>query len=199
MQDIDDGDAAAYQAEDAAEEDSALYAWEGIYERPWEKVEQASDGTLLSSFRSRYKTRRAQLQPGVKRAVMRSLVLVIDGSRSAGEPDPEMPTRLKAMVDAASSFVRDFFDQNPISTLALLTMRDGRAEQLTESSCNPRQHLQALAELGAGDGKGEASLQNALELSRESLQTTPSFTSREVLMLCASLSTCDPGDSACRE
>ena len=65
---MQDDDATAYQAEDAAEEDSALYAWEAIYERPWEKVEQASDGTLLSSFRSRYKTRRAQLQPGVKRA-----------------------------------------------------------------------------------------------------------------------------------
>ena len=45
-----------------------------------------------------------------------------------------------------------------------------------------------------GDNGGDASLQNALELARESLQLTPSFTSREVVVLCASLSSCDPGD-----
>ena len=45
-----------------------------------------------------------------------------------------------------------------------------------------------------GDNGGDASLQNALELARESLQLTPSFTSREVVLMCASLSSCDPGD-----
>ena len=180
--------------DDEEQLDAASYAWEGIYERPWEAVRVGDDGSLQGAD-SQLRREAREVQVGVKRGVLRSLFLVLDASRQASENDPEMrPSRLAVMVEAASAFVTDFFDQNPISTLAVIATRDGRADLLTELSCNPRQHLQALKTLGEDVGRGEASLQNALELARESLHAVPSFTSREVVMLSASLSTCDPGD-----
>ena len=169
------------------EPDAALFSWEGICERPWETVVQANDGTLHGSGHGRQLGAHLRsVQRGIKRAVIRAVVLVIDSSSAAGEMDAELrPTCLAVMVDIAAAFVRDFLEKNPLSTLAVLTMRDGRTHQLSESSCNPRQHLQALSALAAEGGSGEASLQNALELARESLHATPSFTSREVVLLCA--------------
>ena len=181
--------------DDADDDPDQQYAWEGTYERPWEAVSQAADGSLVGASAGRRRGQARPVQVGVKRGVLRSIFLVLDASKQAADSDADMrPSRLAVEVDAASAFVRDFFDQNPISTLAVIATRDGRAELLTELSCNPRHHLQALAKLGEEGGRGESSLQNALELARESLHAVPSFTSREVLLLSASLNTCDPGD-----
>ena len=116
----------------APEEDAtALYAWEGTYERPWEAVVTASDGTLHgASSRRHHMGISSAVRVGVRRAVMRSVVLVIDASVVSEIADPDMrPSRLGVMTDAASTFVREFFEQNPISTLSVITVRDGRAEQ----------------------------------------------------------------------
>ena len=68
---MQDDDAAAYQADqDAADEDSALYAWEGIYERPWEAVREAADGSLVSADAARRGGGgKVLMQTGVKRGV----------------------------------------------------------------------------------------------------------------------------------
>jgi transcription initiation factor TFIIH subunit 2 len=177
------------------DEEAQLYAWEGTYERPWEAVREAADGSLVRHGGSSNDTTRAVLQTGVKRGMLRAVYVVLDGSRASTIPDPDMrPSRLSVMADIASEFVAGFFEQNPISTLAVLVTRNGRAEYVTEPSCNARQHLEALKRLGTESGVGDASLQNALELARESLQSVPSFTAREVVIISASLSSCDPGD-----
>lgn len=41
---------------------------------------------------------------------------------------------------------------------------------------------------------GEPSLQNTLELAARVLKPLPGHASREILILCGSLTTCDPGD-----
>ena len=45
---------------------------------------------------------------------------------------------------------------------------------------------------------GDASLQNALDLSVSTMRGIPPYGHREVLMLYAALSTCDPGGSVSR-
>ena len=65
--------------------DEHVFAWEGIYERPWDAVVTASDGTLHGAGAQANKKRtRSEVTTGVRRAVMRSVVLVIDASRAAG-------------------------------------------------------------------------------------------------------------------
>lgn len=44
------------------------------------------------------------------------------------------------------------------------------------------------------DAGGDVSLQNGLDMAVEALQAVPPYGSREVLLVFAGLSTCDPGD-----
>mmetsp|Transcript_55279 Transcript_55279/g.91541 ORF Transcript_55279/g.91541 Transcript_55279/m.91541 type:complete len:407 (+) Transcript_55279:95-1315(+) len=175
------------------DEGTQEYAWEGLFNRSWETVEESADGSLRSSVNQRWKRRSQSIHVGVKRGVMRSVILVLDCSRHAADLDAEMkPTRLAVMTEAAIDFVKRFFEQNPVSKLALLVTRHSKADVLTPLSCNARLHVQALK--GLANCGGEASLQNALELARELLSSSPSFIAREVVLFSASLTTCDPGD-----
>ena len=185
METIDDADADAQENE---------YAWEGSFERTWDSVQIGADGTLRGSRQER-RSARQPVQRGVKRGMLRTLYVVIDCSRNAIDQDGEMrPSRLAVMKDAVASFITDFFEQNPISSLALILSRNGKAEVLTMPSCNAGQHLKHLRNIQPGDCRGDASLQNGLDLARDALEAVPSFMSREVLVLSSSLATCDPGD-----
>lgn len=61
---------------------------------------------------------------------------VIDLSAAASAADMR-PNRLSVMVDVAQDFIREFFDQNPLSHLGIVIMRNGVAERLTELSSSP--------------------------------------------------------------
>lgn len=41
-------------------------------------------------------------------------------------------------------FVEEFFDQNPLSQLGIIAMKNKRAERITELSGNIRKHLKAV-------------------------------------------------------
>lgn len=91
-------------------------------------------------------------------------------------------------------FIEEFFDQNPICQFGLILLKDKRAEKLTELSGSANLHLRALKDLSKVALVGEPSLQNGLELARQSLKMIPSHTSREILIVMSSLTTCDPTD-----
>lgn len=63
-----------------------------------------------------------------------------------------------------------------------------------ELSGNAQQHSDAIRELRNMKCVGEASVQNALEIAVSRLRQVPAHSSREILMIMGSLSTCDPGD-----
>jgi transcription initiation factor TFIIH subunit 2 len=98
------------------------------------------------------------------------------------------------MFDALESFIRSFFFDNPLSQLGLLVAVEGRARVLSELSASPEQHIQAMRQ--CTEQGGDFSLQNALDLARDTLSEIPPYGSREVLMLLSALSTVDPGDVA---
>lgn len=90
------------------------------------------------------------------------------------------------------AFIREFFDQNPLSQIGLVTIKDGIAHSLTELGGSPESHVKAL--MGKLECSGDSSLQNALDLVHGYLNPIPSYGHREVLILYSALSTCDPGD-----
>jgi hypothetical protein len=47
------------------------------------------------------------------------------------------PVRSAVMAGAVTRFIRAFFDENPLSQLALIVMRNGVAEQLSSMSSSP--------------------------------------------------------------
>lgn len=90
------------------------------------------------------------------------------------------------------AFIREFFDQNPLSQIGLVVLKDGVAYCLTYLGGSPDSHINALKDKLTSSG--DASLQNGLDLVQSLLNQIPSYGHREVLILYSALSTCDPGD-----
>lgn len=97
-----------------------------------------------------------------------------------------------AIANSVEAFVREFFDQNPLSHLGVILIRNGVARRLTELSGSPEAHIRALR--SNLECSGDASLQNALDLARGILSQIPTYGHREILILYSALNTCDPGD-----
>lgn len=181
-----------------------MYAWEGALEMSWANVKMDEEGRLISEGqdqdehlrRKQHELNRRKLALGqcVRRGLIRYLFLGIDASASMREMDYK-PERLRAAFKASQEFVKEYFDQNPISQLGLLVTKQGEAERLTELSANPKSHIAKLHDYALKNrAEGEASLQNLLELALCSLKAIPEYGHREVLLLYGSLATCDPGD-----
>lgn len=111
--------------------------------------------------------------------------------QAAGEMDFK-PSRMAVVAKHVEAFIREFFDQNPLSQVSLVTIKDGVAHSLTDLGGSPESHIKAL--MGKLECSGDASLQNALDLVHGYLTQIPSYGHREVLILYSALSTCDPGD-----
>ena len=62
--------------------------------------------------------------------------LVLDFSRAASMDDIR-PSRGRHLLDLARQFIREFFDQNPLSHLSLVIVRHGRAEMLSSLAGSP--------------------------------------------------------------
>ena len=56
------------------------------------------------------------------------------------------------MLSICKSFIREFFDQNPLSQLGIIIMRNGLAERLTELSASPEAQVKRLAAYTQGAG-----------------------------------------------
>lgn len=111
--------------------------------------------------------------------------------QAAGQTDFH-PSRMAVVSKHLETFIREFFDQNPLSHIGLVTIKDGLAYRLTDLGGSPDSHIKAL--FSKLECSGDSSLQNALDLVHEYLSQIPSYGHREVLVLYNALSTCDPDD-----
>lgn len=149
---------------------NAAQAWEQS-RRTWETdlPEEGEDGTLdLTTLEAEKRRRLMRDTTPLQRGIIRHLVLVLDMSFAMTEKDM-LPTRYRLMLGYAAAFVREFFEQNPISQLGIVGMRDGVAVRVSDLSGNPTEHLQKLKALESQDPQGNPSLQNALEMCRGAL------------------------------
>lgn len=205
---------------------SAAHTWEdtnsGVL---WENaVQEDSDGNIIvdrnETLHEVIRQRRKRLEQNdysqrhrrIVRAMIRYLYIIIDGSRWVRQKDPMLTTtggsnrtRLEVIIHSCLDFIKDFYDQNPLSHLGFILCKNGEAEIITQLSGNSRIHKLALHSIltqmnttsssmnnDNGNG-GEFSLQNGLEVAGRSLGHQPRYGSREIVILTAALSTCDPG------
>ncbi|EEH16888.2 hypothetical protein PABG_06975 [Paracoccidioides brasiliensis Pb03] len=165
--------------------------------RTWETLVEGADGTIRATVEGLLEAgkRRRVLRDTtpLQRGIIRHLILILDLSSAMSEKDLR-PTRYLLTLRYAQDFVREFFDQNPISQLGVVGMRDGLAVRISDMSGNPTEHILAIQGLRAKDPKGMPSLQNALEMARGALFHTPSHGTREVLIIYGALLSSDPGD-----
>jgi transcription initiation factor TFIIH subunit 2 len=104
------------------------------------------------------------------------------------------PNRHRLVIRLAQEFVTEFFEQNPISQLGIICMRDGIANLISDVGGNPNDHINALEAWRDLDPRGNPSLQNALEMARGLLYHSPTHGTREVLIIFGALLSSDPGD-----
>ncbi|MEW5309751.1 MAG: hypothetical protein WDW38_001613 [Sanguina aurantia] len=81
----------------------------------------------------------------VRKGMIRYVMLAVDLSIAALGSDLR-PNRLTCMLTICKNFIREFFDQNPLSQLGILLMRNGLAERLTELSGSPESQIKKLSE-----------------------------------------------------
>ncbi|XP_064459620.1 general transcription factor IIH subunit 2-like [Ornithodoros turicata] len=180
----------------ADDEDGKGYRWETEYERTWEAIKEDDSGLLQPSVQDYvHRTKRKQMlsKKNIRLGMMRHLYLIIDFSEAMAEPDLK-PSRLVATLKMLELFVEEFFYQNPISNLGIISTFNKKAEKLAELAGNPQKMVEVLKSSTTKTPCGEPSLQNSLELASQVLKHLPSHTSREVLVILGSLTTCDPGD-----
>lgn len=191
------------------------HAWEDIGgQQTWETaVREDAEGRIIvsggDSIADLIRRRRkrlgqndyAQRNRRVVRDMIRYLYVLIDCSRWVRDKDPSLTpgTRLDATLRVLQEFVQEYYDQNPLSHLGFVILKNGEAEILVHLSSSSKTHkmaLQSVSEMASSEGPkagGEWSLQNGLEVAGRSLGHQPRHGSREILIVCGALSTCDPG------
>ncbi|QLI66765.1 General transcription and DNA repair factor IIH subunit ssl1 [Metarhizium brunneum] len=170
-------------------------AWE-TSKRSWETnlPEEDQDGILnLTVLEAEKRRRLLRDTTPLQRGIIRHMMLVLDMSFAMAEKDL-LPTRYRLTISYALAFVREFFEQNPISQLGIIGMRDGIAVRISDLGGNPAEHIERLKAVEGQDPQGNPSLQNALEMCRGALFHTPSHGTREVLIIYGALLSSDPGD-----
>ncbi|XP_061586153.1 general transcription factor IIH subunit 2 [Cololabis saira] len=177
------------------EEPERAKRWEGGYERTWEVLKEDESGSLKATVEEiLHQSRRRRVTEShgrVRLGMMRHLYVVIDCSRSMEDQDLK-PNRLTSTLKLMESFIDEYFDQNPISQVGIITTKNKRAEKLTDLAGNPKKHVSALRKAVDTPCVGEPSLYNALSLATQTLRHVPGHTSREILIILSSLTTCDP-------
>lgn len=131
---------------------------EGRYERvyedehSWEQLEEDEFGNLRSkttAIDDRARRRRllsSAASARIRRGMIRYMELIIDLSRAASLTDMR-PIRSAVMFDVVQTFIRNFFNENPLSQLGVIILRNGVAEKLTELSSSPVRFLSCFLEV----------------------------------------------------
>ncbi|EGO56627.1 hypothetical protein NEUTE1DRAFT_84011 [Neurospora tetrasperma FGSC 2508] len=142
-------------------------SWEDV-KRSWDTVlETADSGLSIAEIREAEKRRRLLRDTTpLQRGIIRHLMLVLDMSFAMADKDL-LPNRYRVVLNNAIGFVREYFEQNPISQLGIVGMRDGIAVRISDLSGNPAEHIE---------------------------NQTPSHATREVLIIYGALVSIDPGD-----
>ncbi|KAG8626184.1 hypothetical protein KVT40_006585 [Elsinoe batatas] len=175
----------------------ATQAWEASAHRNWDLQEDASGSltsTLTNLEEAAKRKRLLKDTTPLQRGIIRHVLLVLDLSTAMLEKDLR-PSRFLLTIQYVVQFIGEFFEQNPISQLGILGMRDGVAVRISEVGGNPVEHINAVRGLRSNyEPKGNPSLQNALEMARAGLYHAPSHGTREVVIILGALLSSDPGD-----
>lgn len=172
------------------------YRWEKDYEKSWEAIKENEDGLLQPSIEEmiqRNKRRRALQKKNLRLGIMRHLFIVLDLSDSMLQKDLK-PSRINCSLRILELFLLEFSGLNPISQIGIIVTRNKKFELLSPMSSDMKGHIARLNKLRDSPCSGEPSLQNSLEAAQTTLKHMPDHTSKEVLIVLGSLTTCDPGD-----
>lgn len=172
------------------------YRWETDYEKTWEAIKENEDGLLQPSIEEmiqRNKRRRALQKKNLRLGIMRHMFIVLDFSEAMTRNDLK-PTRINCSLKILELFLSEFSGLNPISQIGIIISRNKKYELISPMSSDMKMHITNLQKFRDVPCSGEPSLQNSLEAALTTLKHMPDHTSKEILVLMGSLTTCDPSD-----
>lgn len=181
------------------EEPVTGFRWETDYERTWEAIKESKDGRIQSTIPieellQRNKRLRALRKKNLRLGLMRHIFIVIDFSEAMMHNDLK-PTRIACTLKLIELFLNEFSSLNPISQVGLIISRNKRYELISPMSSDMKSHIKLLSKIRENpECSGEPSLQNSLGAAMTTLKHMPNHTSKEILVILGSLTTCDPGD-----
>lgn len=158
-------------ARDRKKKQRQLAAWEEGKFNWLQGVPEDEDGNIaLTQTVEADKRRRLQRDTTpLQRGIIRHLVLVLDDSSAMMEKDL-LPNRFRLTMSYAVEFVREYFEQNPISQMGIVMMRQGVANRVCPMTGNPAELIDGLRAMEKDkEPEGDPSLQNALEMCRGEL------------------------------
>lgn len=128
----------------ADEDDIKEYRWETGYEKTWEEIQEDDSGLIASSIhdiiqKAKRKRQNAK-KKGSRLGMMRHIYIILDCSEAMTVPDLK-PTRFINTVKMLQLFVEEFFDQNPISQLGIILLKNKRADKIAELAGNYKNHI----------------------------------------------------------
>lgn len=131
----------------ADEDEIKEYRWETGYEKTWEEIREDEGGLIASSINEiiqRAKRKRQEMKKSSNRlGMMRHLYIILDCSEAMSIPDLK-PSRFINALKMLQLFIEEFFDQNPISQLGLILLKNKRAEKISELAGNFKNHVKLL-------------------------------------------------------
>jgi transcription initiation factor TFIIH subunit 2 len=78
------------------------------------------------------------------------------------------------MLQYAREFVTEWFDQNPLGQIGVVGMRAGVGERIGALTGNPQEVLKCIADRHKLEPTGDPSLQNSIEIGRNSMRCVTS-------------------------
>ncbi|ODN73372.1 hypothetical protein L202_07909 [Cryptococcus amylolentus CBS 6039] len=175
--------------------DPGRAAWEGEYQKSWDIVQEDEKGSLESAVESllaRGRRKRALMSEApVRRSIIRHMFILVDLSESMLDKDYR-PTRFEVVLNYLRSYIPEWFDQNPLGQIGLITLRDRLSEVLVPMGGSPEELVQALSDKRRLEPSGEPSLQNGLLMAKSGMEHLPGTSSLEMLIVFSSISTADP-------
>lgn len=90
------------------------------------------------------KRKRQEAKTGSSRlGMMRHLYILLDCTEAMSVPDLK-PTRFLNTIKMMQLFIEEFFDQNPISQIGLILLKNKKAEKLSELAGNFKNHVKQI-------------------------------------------------------
>jgi transcription initiation factor TFIIH subunit 2 len=90
------------------------------------------------------KRKRQEAKKGSSRlGMMRHVYILIDCTEAMSVPDLK-PTRFLNTIKMLQIFIEEFFDQNPISQVGIILLKNKKAEKITDLAGNYKNHLKQI-------------------------------------------------------
>lgn len=112
-----------------------------------EAIKEDDDGLVAASIADiiqKAKRRRLeQKKSHCRLGMMRHLFIILDCTENMSTQDLK-PTRFLCSLKLLEMFIEEYFDQNPISQLGVIAMKNKRAEKITELGGSCHKHIKAV-------------------------------------------------------